>query len=112
MDTRTFDPDLDALARVKGFLAKYLPTALGPIIYTKSCLYTLTPDRDFVIDFVPHHPNALVAIGGGHGFKFSSLIGRILAELAIGRRTEHDLQAFRIDRPILHQLNPPRNYMV
>jgi sarcosine oxidase len=112
VDTRTFDPDLDALTRVKEFLAKYLPTALGPIIYTKTCLYTLTPDRDFVIDFVPNHPNALVAIGGGHGFKFSSLIGRILAELAVERRTEHDLEAFRIDRPILHQVNPPRNYMV
>jgi sarcosine oxidase len=111
-DTRTFEPDTDALARVQNFLSKYIPTALGPVIYTKSCLYTLTPDRDFVIDCVPGHPNAVVAIGGGHGFKFASLVGRILAELAVERRSAHDLQPFKINRPILQQVNPPRNYMV
>jgi sarcosine oxidase len=112
VESRTFDPDLAALQRVHDFLAKYLPTALGPIIYTKTCLYSLTPDRDFVIDAVPDHPAALVAIGGGHGFKFASLIGRILSELAIDGRTEHDLEPFRIDRPILRLENPVRNYMV
>jgi sarcosine oxidase len=74
---------------------------LGPIIYTKTCLYTLTPDRDFVIDTLPEHPGVAVAIGGGHGFKFASLIGRILSELALDGRTERDLEPFRIDRPIL-----------
>jgi sarcosine oxidase len=111
-DSRTFDPDPAALQRVQDFLAKYIPTALGPIIYTRTCLYSLTPDRDFVIDAVPEHPNALVAIGGGHGFKFASLIGRILSQLAIDGRTEHDLEPFRIDRPILRMENPVRNYMV
>jgi monomeric sarcosine oxidase len=111
-DTRTFEPDPAALQRVQDFLARYIPTALGPIIYTRTCLYSLTPDRDFVIDAVPEHPSALVAIGGGHGFKFASLIGRILSELAIDGRTEHDLQPFRIDRPILRMENPVRKYMV
>jgi sarcosine oxidase len=100
-DNRTFEPDSAALARVQTFLAKYIPTALGPIIYTKSCLYTLTPDRDFVLDSVPEHPNALLAIGGGHGFKFASLVGRILSELAIDGTTERDIDPFRIDRPTL-----------
>jgi sarcosine oxidase len=109
--SRTFDPDLAALQRVQDFLAKYIPAALGPIIYTKTCLYSLTPDRDFVIDAVPQHP-ALVAIGGGHGFKFAALIGRILSELAIDGRTQHDLAPFRIDRPIMRLENPVRNYMV
>jgi sarcosine oxidase len=112
VQSRTFDPDLAALQRVQDFLAKYIPTALGPIIYTKTCLYSLTPDRDFVIDAVPEYPTALVAIGGGHGFKFASLIGRILSELAIDGRTKHDLEPFRIDRPILRLENPVRNYMV
>ena len=75
-------------------------------------MYSLTPDRDFVIDAVPEHPSAFVAIGGGHGFKFASLIGRILSELAIDGSTEHDLDPFRIDRPILRMENPVRNYMV
>jgi sarcosine oxidase len=111
-DTRTFEPDLAALRRVTEFLGKYIPTALGPIIYTKSCLYTLTPDRDFVLDAVPGYPNALVAIGGGHGFKFASVIGRTLAELAIDGRTDRDLEPFRIERPILQLKNPPKSYMV
>jgi sarcosine oxidase len=111
-DGRDFEPDEAARGRVLDFLGKYLPSALGPIIYTKTCLYTLTPDRDFVLDFVPGRRDALVAIGGGHGFKFASLIGRILAELAIDRKSERDLAPFRIDRPILRMEDPPRNYMV
>jgi len=111
-DTRTFEPDRAALGRVQEFLGKYIPSALGPIIYTKSCLYTLTPDRDFVLDALPEHSDAFVAIGGGHGFKFASLIGRILSELAIDGCTERNIEPFRINRPILHQANPPKNYMV
>ena len=111
-ETRTFEPDQPALQRVRDFLDKYIPSLPGPIIYTKTCLYTLTPDRDFVLDVVPDHPNVSIAIGGGHGFKFASLIGRILSELAIDGSTEHDLESFRIDRAILQLANPPKNYMV
>jgi sarcosine oxidase len=111
-DTRDFEVDRAALQRVQDFLRRYVPRALGPIICTKTCLYTLTPDRDFVIDTLPGHPGATIAIGGGHGYKFASLIGRILSELAVDGRTEHDLGPFRIDRPILSLDDPPHNYMV
>ena len=111
-DTRTFDPDADALDRVLRFLERHLPGALGPIIYTKTCLYTLTPDRDFVLDVLPHQPEIAVAIGGGHGFKFASLVGQILSELSIDGQSPRDLTPFRIDRPILQMKDPPRNYMV
>jgi len=111
-DTRTFDPDESALHRVRDFLARYIPDALGPIIYTKTCLYTLTPDRDFILDRLPHHPGAWIAIGGGHGFKFASLVGKILAELASEGETPCDLTPFRIDRAILQLENPPKHYMV
>ncbi|HWN17581.1 MAG TPA: N-methyl-L-tryptophan oxidase [Gemmatimonadales bacterium] len=109
-DTRTFEPDQAALGRVQDFLARYIPSALGPIIYTKSCLYTLTPDRDFVLDALPGFPNVVVAIGGGHGFKFASLIGRILSELAIDGSTERNIQPFRLDRAALELAGPPKNY--
>jgi sarcosine oxidase len=111
-DTRTFDVDEAARDRVLRFLERYLPSALGPVIYTKTCLYTLTPDRDFVIDTMPGRPEVAVAIGGGHGFKFASLVGRILSELAIDGHTPRDLSPFRLDRPILQLENPPINYMV
>jgi sarcosine oxidase len=110
--TRTFDPDQAALKRTTDFLARYMPKALGPVIYTKTCLYTLTPDRDFVIDRLPAFPEVAVGVGGGHGYKFASLIGRILSELAIDGRTERDIEPFRIDRAILQLANPPVNYMV
>ncbi len=111
-DTRTFEPDQDALKRTVDFLGRYIPKALGPIIYTKTCLYTLTPDRDFVIDTLPEHPNVVVGIGGGHGYKFASLIGSVLADLALDGRTERNIEPFRIDRAILQLQNPPANYMV
>jgi sarcosine oxidase len=110
-ETRTFEPDQEALGRVREFLARYLPDALGPEIYTKTCLYTLTPDRDFVIDRVPGHENVWITIGAGHAFKFASVIGRILSELAIDGRTPSDIGAFTIDRPILAMTNPPKQYM-
>ena len=110
--TRSFAPDQAALRRTLDFLGRYMPRALGPILYTKTCLYTLTPDRDFVVDRLPAHPEVVVGVGGGHGFKFASLIGRILSELAIDGRTEHDITPFAIDRAILQLSNPPVNYMV
>jgi sarcosine oxidase len=111
-ESRTFEPDVAALERVQQFLDRYLPSALGPIIYTRTCLYSLTPDRDFVLDQVPGIPAALVAIGGGHGFKFASLIGRILSELAVDGTTTHPLGTFHMDRTILQLENPPKHYMV
>jgi sarcosine oxidase len=111
-DARSFEPDQAALKRTTDFLGKYIPKALGPIIYTKTCLYTLTPDRDFVLDKLPDYPNVAVGIGGGHGYKFASLIGRILSELTIDGRTQRNIEPFRIDRAILQLANPPANYMV
>jgi sarcosine oxidase len=111
-DGRSFEPDPVNAAGVRAFLARYLPEALGPEIYTKTCLYTLTPDRDFVLDAVPGAEGVFVAIGAGHAFKFASLIGRTLAELAIDGRTDVNLELFSIERPILREKNPARSYMV
>jgi monomeric sarcosine oxidase len=110
-DTRDFEPEPENLRGVQEFLSRYIPGALGPIIYTKTCLYTLTPDRDFVIDSVPGHDNVVVAIGAGHAFKFASQIGRLLSELAIDGKSTIDLSSFALDRPILTMKDPPKNYM-
>ncbi|CAN5542443.1 N-methyl-L-tryptophan oxidase [soil metagenome] len=111
-DTRTFATDEDALRRVEDFLSRHLPDALGPIIYTKSCLYTMPPDRDFVLDAIPGHDNAFVALGAAHGFKFASLFGRILSELVLDDVTSHDLEQFRIDRPALTMEDPVKSFMI
>ncbi len=111
-ETRSFEPDRENFARVEGWARRFLPKALGPVRYTKTCLYTLTPDRDFVIDTVPEHPGVTIAIGAGHAFKFASVIGRILSELAINGKTPSDLSAFSLTRSILQEKNPARSYMV
>jgi sarcosine oxidase len=111
-DTRSFDPDPENSLRVDRWARQYLPKALGPVHLARTCLYTLTPDRDFVIDTVPGHPDIVVAIGAGHAFKFASVIGRILSELALGGTTPSDIAPFSIDRPILKEKHPARSYMV
>jgi len=111
-DSRGFEPDPQNSQRVRDFLTRYLPGAVGPEIYTRTCLYTLTPDRDFVIDAVPQAEGVFVAIGAGHAFKFASLIGKTLAELAREGRSVADISPFTIERPILKEKNPPRSYMV
>jgi sarcosine oxidase len=111
---RSFAPDEVAAARLDAFMARHLPGSVGPVLLTKTCLYTLPPDRDFVIDRLPDQPNVLVALGAAHGFKFASVIGRILAELAVQGVTPSaaEIERFRIDRPILLQADPPTSFMV
>ena len=111
-DTRTFEPDPEALARVLAFTERTLPGAFGAPSLVKTCLYTLTPDRDFVIDTLPGHPNVSIAIGAGHAFKYASVIGRILAELARDGASVADISPFSLGRPILAQASPERRYLV
>lgn len=109
-DSRTFDPDPAALQRLQDFLQKVLPTALGPILYTKTCLYTLTPDQDFIISTIPGQENCMLAIGAGHGFKFASVFGQILSELAIDGATDKNIAPFKVSRPVLAEKDPPKSF--
>lgn len=111
-DTRDFEEDCDITSRVTAFCERYLPSVVGPLHLVKSCLYTLTPDRDFVIDRLPEHPNVSVAIGAGHAFKFASVIGRVLSDLALDGSTPSGIADFAIDRAILRMESPPKTYMV
>jgi sarcosine oxidase len=98
-ETRTFEPDPVRLERYREFLGRYIPGFLGPELYTKTCLYTIPPDQNFVIDTLPEHPQISVAIGAGHAYKFAGLIGRILSELALEGESTYPIDAFRLDRP-------------
>jgi sarcosine oxidase len=111
---RTFERDEAAYERLTSFMAEHLPGALGPPIYTKTCLYTLTPDRDFVVGPVPDAPNVLVALGAAHAFKFASVLGRVLTELAVDGSTPSagEIERFAIDRPILLEESPATSFMV
>jgi sarcosine oxidase len=112
--TRTFEPDPDTSRRLDSFIARHLPGMVAPPILTKTCLYTLTPDRDFVVDRVPDHPGVVVLLGAAHGFKFASVLGRIAAELVADGWTPSapELEAFRIDRDILRDPDPARTFLI
>lgn len=111
-DTRDFVPRPEVTGALLDFASRRLPAVDGAVRMEKTCLYTLTPDRDFVIGPVPGHQRVLVAVGAGHAFKFASLIGRVLAELATTGTTEIDLTPFSPARPILREVDPARTYMV
>lgn len=110
-ETRTFEPNPTTLARTESFLARVIPGMLGEPIYTRTCLYDLPPDRNFVLCSLPEQPNVSLVIGAGHSYKFAALIGKILSELALDGRTDHDISPFHIDRPILLEENPALNFM-
>ncbi len=103
-DTRTFITDPDCLHRVQALLARHLPGAAGAPVRTKTCLYTITEDRDFVVDRVRDHPGVIVALGAAHAYKFAALFGIWLADMALdpGRGpAPADLALFSLQRPAL-----------
>ena len=110
-DHRGYEPDPAALDRLQSFAADTLPGA-GLPVRTVTCLYTLTPDRDFVLGGVPGHEGVLVGLGAAHGFKFAPTFGRILADLATTGSTTSDIEAFRPDRPALTEAGHPVGWLV
>ena len=111
-ESRSFEPRADVNNAIRGFVDSHLPGAAGDIHLAKTCLYTLTPDRDFVVDRVPGFQNIFTAVGAGHAFKFASLLGRILVDLALDGTTDVDIAPFAADRAILCEKDPVRSYMV
>ncbi len=108
--TRTFDRDPAALARVTSFLGEHLPGMAGDPFLVKTCLYTMPPDRDFIVDRLPGHDRVLLMLGAAHAYKFASALGRIAAELVVDGVTPSapELAAFRADRPALRERRPAR----
>jgi sarcosine oxidase len=100
------DPDVlrrevapEEVAAVRALLRTFMPAADGPLLDSAVCMYTNTPDEHFVVDVHPAHPEVVIASPcSGHGFKFSSAIGELVADLATGGRTGFDLTPFRIAR--------------
>ena len=84
---------------LRSFAARYLPEAAGRALAMKVCLFTNTPDEHFLIDLHPDLPQVVVGAGfSGHGFKFCSVVGEILADLAIDGGTRHDTRLFDVGR--------------
>jgi sarcosine oxidase len=94
---RVCHPDDEQLLR--SFAERYFPDAAGPTTAMHTCMFTNTPDERFVLDTLPSHPQVIVASPcSGHGFKFASVVGEILADLATAGTTTHDISKHRLER--------------
>ncbi|MFM9057792.1 MAG: N-methyl-L-tryptophan oxidase [Planctomycetaceae bacterium] len=87
-------------AAVEHFLRAHLPGACGRLTDHATCLYTMSPDSHFVLGLHPEEPRVAIAAGfSGHGFKFASVMGEVLADLALDGRTRHPIGFLAPERP-------------
>ena len=90
------DADLDPL---RMFITTYLRGVTRHVTHSAVCMYTNTPDGDFVVDLHPEDPRIVVISAcSGHGFKFAPVVGDIAADLVVERTTERDISRFRAGR--------------
>ncbi len=101
LEERSYEIDHDEERYLQRFAEQYLPQAIGPVLYSKSCVYDMPPDRDFVIDLVPGHPRIALGIGAGHAAKFAGVIGQALAQLSLTGASDYPIAPFALDRPAL-----------
>ena len=93
------NPNEQDEALLRDFTEKYFPDAAGATSSMKVCMFTNSPDEHFIIDRLSETPQVVVAAGfSGHGFKFSSVVGEILADLAADGATGHDIGMFKLSR--------------
>jgi sarcosine oxidase len=98
-DAANPDPEAEDEDLLRAFALRYFPDGAGPTMMLKACLFTNSPDRHFILDRHPDHPEVAVAAGfSGHGYKFCSVIGEIMADLAQDGRARHDIELFRLKR--------------
>ncbi len=86
-------------ALLRSFATRYFPDGAGPTVMLKACIFTNSPDEHFIVDQLPDSPQVSIAAGfSGHGYKFCSVIGEIMADLSVEGSTRHDIGLFRLDR--------------
>ncbi len=84
---------------LREFAGRYFPDGCGPTMDLQVCMFTNSPDNHFVIDVHPDYPQVSFASPcSGHGFKFASVVGEIMADLAERGMTRHDISLFRLGR--------------
>jgi sarcosine oxidase len=89
----------DEIEQMRSYLQRYIPSLAGRSVFTRTCMYTSPPDKHFVIGRHPEHDRVILLAGfSGHGFKFSSVIGEVAAELVCDGETKQKIGLFAPDR--------------
>jgi sarcosine oxidase len=84
---------------LRDFVSKYFPDGSGPTMALRACIFTNTPDEHFILDRHPEFPEVLMASPcSGHGFKFCSVVGEIMADLVQNGETQHDISMHQFAR--------------
>ena len=93
------EPDIEDEEMLREFASRYFPRGAGPTMTLKSCMFTNSPDKHFIIDLHPEFPQVSFAAGfTGHGYKCASVIGEIMADLAQRRESRHNISLFNLAR--------------
>lgn len=91
------------IALMRDCLARHLPALDGACLAMRVCFYTFTPDEHFIVDRLADAPQIVVASPcSGHGFKFASVMGEVLADLASDRTPAFDISPFSLTRFTRH----------
>ncbi|MCY3914890.1 MAG: N-methyl-L-tryptophan oxidase [Chloroflexi bacterium] len=95
-----YEPDASNVESLRPFMRAHIPgIASAPARESRICLYTQTPDEHFIIDRHPEHQHVAIGAGfSGHGFKFSTMVGKMLADIALDGHTPHNDCLFKISR--------------
>jgi sarcosine oxidase len=91
-------PREETTQRVWNWVKEFIPGAASEVLDVGTCPYDFPPDEHFVISLHPQYRDIAMANMAGHGYKFASLVGEILAQLAINGKSEYDLTGFGVDR--------------
>jgi sarcosine oxidase len=84
---------------LREFAEKYFPDGAGPTMALKVCMFTNSPDEHFILDLHPDYAQVSFAAGfSGHGYKFCSLVGEVMADLAEHGDTRHNIGLLRYER--------------
>ena len=99
LSSRDREPTAADERLLRRFTERYFPRAAGPTMALKVCFFTNTPDEHFIIDAHPQHESVIIAAGfSGHGYKFCSVVGEVLAELALDGASALGIAEFGLGR--------------
>ncbi|NXN06462.1 SOX oxidase, partial [Indicator maculatus] len=88
-----------SIALLSRFISSYLPGLETQPAVVETCLYTNTPDEDFILDRHPQYSNIIIGAGfSGHGFKLAPVVGKLLCELSLDEEPSHSVAPFAITR--------------
>jgi len=95
-----YEPDASNVEALRPFMRAHIPgIASAPARESRICLYTQTPDGHFIVDRHPQYPHVAIGAGfSGHGFKFSTMVGKMLTDIVLDGHTPHNDVLFKVSR--------------